>query len=159
MLCSIAPTTGHQFSSRTQQISMIIPELLVALRIAVTCTFIGCVIVYIYWEEIRKFCQAHLIKLLAALLFCALLMQLDIWLPNPDIVHGFGGDFSRSILLGTKLIIISASRVMAIIMISHITLMLWRFECFKLEILLLEIVVHRLLRIGEALLIGRADGL
>ncbi|SJK98875.1 uncharacterized protein ARMOST_02148 [Armillaria ostoyae] len=104
---------------------------------------------YIYWEEIRKFCRANLIKLLAVLVLCALFTQLDIWPPIPDILHG---DLPRSILVGTKFIITSASRMMAVTLISHITIMLWRFELYKPEILLLELVVHRSLHIGEAVL-------
>ncbi|KAK0489650.1 hypothetical protein EDD18DRAFT_1110005 [Armillaria luteobubalina] len=139
------------------------PELLAGLRVAVTCSFIGCVFVCIYWDEIRKFCRANLAKLLTALVFCALLMQFDIWPSIPAILHALEGECPRSVLVGTRFIITSASRMIAIIMISHIILMLWRFDLYKLEILLLEIVFHRSLRIGEAVLIwllnGRADGL
>ncbi len=52
--------------------------------------------------------------------------------------------------------------MMAVTMISHIAIMLWRFALYKPELLLLELVVHRSLRIGEAVLtwlIGRVDGL
>ncbi|PBK90249.1 hypothetical protein ARMGADRAFT_311162 [Armillaria gallica] len=137
-------------------------KLLAALRIAVTCTFVGCVITYIYWEDIRKFCRADLIKLLAALVFCALLTQLDIWPSIPDILNGLEGGFPRSILIGTRFIITSASRMMSIVMISHTTIMLWHFALYKPEILLLELVVHGSLHIDEAVLtwlIRRIDGL
>ncbi|KAK0193033.1 hypothetical protein F5146DRAFT_529285 [Armillaria mellea] len=142
---------------------MISPELFAALRIAVICSFIACVIISVYWEEVRKFCRAYFIKLFAALIICASLTQLDSWLLIPDIRHGFEGDFPMSILLGTRSIITSASRIMVITMISCITVIVWRFAPFKPEILLSELVVHRSLRIGEAvldwLLTGKADGL
>ncbi|KAK0237625.1 hypothetical protein EDD85DRAFT_831016, partial [Armillaria nabsnona] len=138
--------------TRPSNSASVSPELLAALRIAVTCTFIGCVITYIYLEDIRKFCRANLIKLLAVLVFCALLTQLDIWPQIPDIAHALEGDLPRTILIGTRFIITGASRMMAIIMISHIAIMLWRFGLYKPELLLLELVVHRSLRIGEAVL-------
>lgn len=134
--------------------NMISTELLISLRITVVCTFVMSIITYVYWDEIRKFYRVNLTKLLVALVFCALLMQLrvDIWLPTSDILYRFMGCFTRSILVGAALIITSAARMMSIVMIFHIIIMISRFALYRPELLLFELVVYRSLRISEAAL-------